>query len=352
MLVAAAGGLMKYLMIVFLYVRHTPEQQVCILNTTYKRQISADRIESRVCQETEGFPRLRHVRGIGDQSRRDCWRRSRKKSPYPASIWGLGWPRRSRCRAPAGAGRSPCVPRYPPFVPARFGAVPVPRSCGLVRFSVRRGDSRVARPGNAPLHAMRGAGCRRPIFTCCGGCVGCPLALSSPCQFARLSVHALPKCGNLSLPYSVSCRWETDWELTRLPGSPGGERGVDAGTERSSSSSRASSSSYASSSSGKNSGGDIGCKPMDGCEPIDDPRGDDSCDVQGNCPLRRRRAERPGRGRRQRADMTCCRPPCSDPNGVNGENQQQGEGQGQGTPCRAHGTAGRIDQHDGQHVKE
>jgi len=27
------------------YVRHTPEQQVCILNTTYKRQISADRIE-------------------------------------------------------------------------------------------------------------------------------------------------------------------------------------------------------------------------------------------------------------------------------------------------------------------
>ena len=28
-----------------MYVRHTPEQQVCILNTTYKRQISADRIE-------------------------------------------------------------------------------------------------------------------------------------------------------------------------------------------------------------------------------------------------------------------------------------------------------------------
>jgi len=28
-----------------LYVRHTPEQQVCILNTTYKRQISEDRIE-------------------------------------------------------------------------------------------------------------------------------------------------------------------------------------------------------------------------------------------------------------------------------------------------------------------
>jgi len=26
-----------------LYVRHTPEQQVCILNTTYKRQISEDR---------------------------------------------------------------------------------------------------------------------------------------------------------------------------------------------------------------------------------------------------------------------------------------------------------------------
>ena len=37
------------------YVRHTPEQQVCILNTTYKRQISDDRIEFEL------FPRPRSL---------------------------------------------------------------------------------------------------------------------------------------------------------------------------------------------------------------------------------------------------------------------------------------------------